>query len=128
MSFRSSLRICLLFTGVLVASIGAIPEPSAAWEGNVFSSPTGNIRCRYAPNTQYVTCMTANDGWIAYLPRYGKAVHDDFSTWIGYGRTLRYGDRWRAPGFNCTSSSDGITCRNQVGHGFFINRTKYRSW
>jgi len=129
MNIHSALRTCLLLVGALAASVSLPPEPSAAgWESNVFSSPTGNIRCRYAPNTQFVTCMTANDGWVAYLPRYGKAVHDDYSTWIGYGRTLQYGQRWRAPGFNCVSRFDGMTCRNQVGHGFVINRTDFESW
>jgi hypothetical protein len=128
MRINAGLRACLLLVGAVVATVGVTPDPSAAWDSNVFSSPTGNIRCRYAPNTQYLTCLTANDGWIAYLPRYGRPVHDNNSTWIGYGRTLRYGDRWRAPGFSCTSRSDGITCRNQAGHGFLINRTDYDSW
>lgn len=115
------------------ASLSARSAPAAragaSWTGNVFSSPTGNIRCRYNPKTEYVACITANDGWAEYLQRYARRpVHDHYSTYIGYGRTLYYGETWSAPGFSCSSADTGITCRTRAGHGFFISRAKYNEW
>jgi hypothetical protein len=109
-------------------SLSVTADAASSWRGNVFSSPTGNIRCRYSPSTEYVACITANDGWAEYLQRYGKPVHDHYSTYIGYGRTLYYGEHWTAPGFNCASADTGITCRTPKGHGFFISRVYYREW
>ncbi len=34
---------------------------------------------------------------------------------------LAYGKTWKYGGFTCISRSNGLTCRNQAGHGWFIN-------
>jgi len=39
---------------------------------------------------------------------------------LGYGRKLTFG------GITCSSAITGLTCRNRVGHGFFLSRQSWR--
>lgn len=39
---------------------------------------------------------------------------------------LVYGKTWQFSGFTCTSRTNGLTCRNQDGHGWFINRLQQK--
>jgi hypothetical protein len=43
-------------------------------------------------------------------------------------RTLRYGSRLHAGPFTCTDEPAGLTCRNRSEHGFFLGRTRSRSF
>lgn len=38
---------------------------------------------------------------------------------------LHYGKTWSAGGLTCTAATNGLTCRNRDGHGFFLS---LRSW
>jgi hypothetical protein len=40
--------------------------------------------------------------------------------------SLSYGTATRVGGSECISRSDGVTCVNQAGHGFFISVQSYQ--
>ena len=41
-------------------------------------------------------------------------------------RTVAYGTTWNHGGFKCKSRRTGLTCTNEVGHGFFLSRESQR--
>ena len=48
----------------------------------------------------------------------------------GDGSSAPYGGTWKSPtgDFTCESAKDGITCENQSGNGFFLNRDDYEGF
>ena len=46
------------------------------------------------------------------------------------GTAVPYGGTWTSPSgdFTCESAEDGITCENQSGNGFFLNRDDYEGF
>lgn len=43
-----------------------------------------------------------------------------------HAKTLAYGKTRRIGPFTCTSKTSGLRCSNRSGHGFVLNRTRYR--
>ena len=41
---------------------------------------------------------------------------------------LLYGQTWKKSGFICKSSTDGLTCTNAEGQGFFLNREEWQTF
>ena len=41
---------------------------------------------------------------------------------------LNYGKTWRKNGFSCNSTTNGLTCTNGKGNGFFMNREQWRAF
>lgn len=41
-------------------------------------------------------------------------------------QTLAYGKSWSKGGLSCSSSPNGIKCRNKAGHGFELSRSRYK--
>src|SRR3954471_7291971 len=41
-------------------------------------------------------------------------------------KTIAYGTAWNHGGFRCVSRRTGLTCKNEVGHGFFLSRERRR--
>jgi hypothetical protein len=112
----------------LVAST-ASAAATASWSANVWRSPSGNIACRYYPTIDTVTCQTDNDRFAVAVRRYGGNGFRTYFRWIpSQTNTLDYGSNWNAPGFHCTSASDGMRCRSQSGHGFYIASDAYDIW
>ncbi|TGQ24058.1 hypothetical protein EN827_33365, partial [Mesorhizobium sp. M1D.F.Ca.ET.184.01.1.1] len=37
---------------------------------------------------------------------------------------LRYGNRWSKGPFSCQSSTKGLSCSDDNGHGFFVSKAK----
>jgi hypothetical protein len=104
---------------------------ASAWNSNYFHSPTGNIRCRYFPNSQsrILACTTLNTGRIVGVTPYGSSFTTFDTTGYAFpaGPTLGYGRYWTYKGYRCDSSFSGMRCRSgNTGHGFFINRTRYQ--
>lgn len=99
------------------------PEQAVVDDG--FSSPTGNINC--SEMSDGLVCTTSNDGYEVYLPEYGEADAQYTGNEATGGAVLEYGYEWTSPSesFTCSSEEDGVTCRNQSGNGFFINRDSY---
>lgn len=104
------------------------PAPGDASGGSTFSSPTGNIDCEEFEDGLY--CSTANDGYAVLLPPYGAPEADYTDQEAADGPPLAYGSSWTSPSgdFTCDSAEDGITCRNQSGNGFFLNRDDYEGF
>jgi uncharacterized protein DUF6636 len=48
------------------------------------------------------------------------SVHDRRAKTLAYGRTRKYG------AFSCTSKTTGLRCTNRSGHGFSLNRDRYK--
>jgi S1-C subfamily serine protease len=100
------------------------PGSTSASSGNLFQSPTGNIRCEYL-NQEGVACMTLNDGLGVLLRSFDTSYYltQPYQFSPPAGRTLAYGETWSRSTFRCTSSTDGIECSSTLtGHGFFISR------
>jgi len=41
---------------------------------------------------------------------------------------LQYGQTWERAGFTCKSATDGLTCTNLEGQGFFLNREEWKTF
>jgi hypothetical protein len=129
----------------------AFTEPAA--KNGAFKTPSGNIVCGYSidsfgaasmecgiksglkPPPPRVHCSAGdpNDKRVS-LTATGRAVPvtcagdpgpflvESRASILGYGRT------WSGGGISCTSESAGLTCKNRVGHGFFISRERWRTF
>lgn len=96
--------------------------PTGPYSGGSFQSPTGNLRCQISGSTLF--CSSSNDGFGVSLPAYGPSTTG--SGQASGGVTVPYGSTWSSGLFSCSSDFDGITCSNQSGNGFFLNRDTYR--
>lgn len=104
------------------------PGPGDYSGSSAFSSPTGNIDCEEFDDGLY--CSTANDGYAVLLPPYGAPEADYTDQEAADGTTVPYGGTWTSPSgdFTCESAEMGITCTNQSGNGFFLNRDDYEAF
>lgn len=119
------------------ALVVGIPE-AAAWESNVFRSPTGNIVCLYVASGSSVSpsvlCVTRNDLFWVRVDRTGPGRGVRITRALPGNKgvpVLGYGQVWTSspPRFRCSSSQGGMTCKNvKTGHGFFTSRESYRVW
>ena len=46
----------------------------------------------------------------------------------GHTVYLHYGKTWSAPGLTCKETTNGLTCRNRDGHGFFLGLRGWRTF
>jgi hypothetical protein len=108
-----------------------------------FRTPSGNIGCVMSEGG--ARCDIRKRDW-APLPRpascskqvdYGQGLqvgHVGQATFVCAGDTaiepglasLSYGTASRIGGSECISRSDGVTCVNQAGHGFFVSVQSYQ--
>ena len=100
--------------------------PPVVSDGTTFESPTGNIHCM--DNGTELYCTTSNDGYAVLLPSDGEPQSAYQDQTVPGGGVLAYGSTWSAPSgnFECDMSEDGVTCRNNYGYGFFLNRDSYQ--
>ena len=124
-------------------------EPAA--KNGAFKTPSGNIVCGYSiaplgdasmecgiksglkPPPPRVSCSAGdpNDKRLS-LTATGRAfpvtcagdpgpfLVESKAGVLGYGRT------WAGGGISCASATTGLTCKNRVGHGFFLSRERWR--
>ena len=100
---------------------GGTTKPNGPYSSGSFQSPTGNLRCQISGSNLF--CSSSNDGFGVVLPGFGAP-----STGTGQasgGQSVPYGSSWSSGLFRCDSAFDGITCYNQSGNGFFLNRDSY---
>jgi hypothetical protein len=92
-----------------------------------WQSPTGRIQCDYRDQVG-VGCVQLDRNWGMFLRSFGGATYNYPFGYPGPGRTLSYGQTWRASTFRCLSQSIGMKCwSTYTRHGFFISReTRYR--
>jgi hypothetical protein len=108
-----------------------------------FRTPSGNIGCVLSEGG--ARCDIRKRDWKP-LPRpascpsqvdYGQGLqvaHGGQASFVCAGDTaldpglasLSYGTAARVGGSECISRSDGVTCVNQAGHGFFISVQSYQ--
>ncbi len=115
MTLTTALKTAAVATVAAAALAGA--GTAAAWQSNTFSSPSGNIQCKYDAPNEVVSCRTLNDNWVAAVSLYGSSYKVRGGSYTP-GRIL---------GYRCVSRTDGMTCRSLVtGHGFWTSRTAWR--
>jgi hypothetical protein len=122
------------------AYISFYPDPSGAI---TFVMPSGNIDCIYTPaggSGVYVppgggpelSCDRAQPIYLRFvLENTGPAqmignVGDPGC--CGGTNGFPYGMTWRMAPFTCTSSTKGLTCTRDDGHGFFISKAKVQAY
>ncbi len=118
-------------------------EPRRVVHLEHFRTPSGNIGCVLSEGD--ARCDIRRRDW-APLPRpascpeevdYGQGLqvaHGGQASFVCAGDTalepglaaLSYGTAARVGGSECISRSDGVTCENQAGHGFFISVQSYQ--
>lgn len=108
-----------------------------------FKTPSGNIGCIWTNDPHYLRCDIRSG--LRPMPRKPSTCDLDYGHGLSMRRTskagplcagdtaldprapvLGYGKTWRKPGFSCTSRTSGLTCTNQVGHGWFLSRESWR--
>jgi hypothetical protein len=120
-----------------------VEEPTRVLHLQTFRTPSGNIGC--AMYEGGARCDIRKRDWKP-LPRpascskevdYGQGLaisHGGEATFVCAGDTaldpggsaLSYGTASEVGGTECISRSDGVTCVNQAGHGFFISVQSYQ--
>jgi hypothetical protein len=112
------------FAFVVAAPFAATQSPRAAEANNrdlYFTSPTGNIRCRYFPSTATVGCLTRNNGIETMLTLRGRPYAQPISHVFPAGRVLSYGRAISFSGnFRCTSRTDGMFCKSLASGRCFL--------
>ena len=106
------------------SSGGSYVNPSLThWTGRYFSSPSGNIQCRYEPGRQRVGCSSLSAGQTAWVSR-------RFYPWVTYSiissraTSIPYGDYWAMGGFECWSLVSGMNCYSpQRADSFLVDRS-----
>jgi hypothetical protein len=136
-------------TGALVL-LGASSGTHAATTTHGFQTPSHNIQCLYQDGASASVFCGIKSGLkpppprkrckegdptdkLILMTKTGRASEP--SCWgdpgpIGYPGlpVLAYGHSrvWAAGGLRCSSSFEGLTCRNAAGHGFFLSRARSR--
>ena len=121
----------------LVATASVLPTPASASSID-FRTRGRAAYCDYVPVGETIEggvpnpradfyCWTPNDGFYVEMHTTGGVRR-------GYGdqtkgayphptdQVLRFGQRWSQPGFRCISRRSGLTCRNDVKHGWWLGR------
>jgi hypothetical protein len=120
-----------------------IEEPSAVVHLQSFRSPSGNIGCIMFEGG--ARCDISKRDWSpparpARCPEqvdFGQGLSVDHTGRASFvcagdtaldpsGTTLDYGEASELGGTQCISRSEGITCANHSGHGFFISIHSYK--
>jgi hypothetical protein len=120
-----------------------IEEPTAVVHLQSFRSPSGNIGCvmfeggarcdirkrEWSPPSRPASCpeqvdfgqgLSVEHTGEASVVCAGDTALDPGATGLGYGEASELG------GTQCISRSEGITCANHSGHGFFISTQSYK--
>jgi hypothetical protein len=148
-SLRNHLRFRIvgLRFGLLSAiMLAMMPAPVAAQDGG-FRSPSGNIHCQYIEGDDPTVRCDLVQMTNRPPPRpancdldWGKAFEVSAKATAGtrlcYGDTVQdgnlpvlpYGQQFRRPSIVCTSSEEGMECRNPRFVGFKIARAKQTLW
>ena len=126
-------------------------EPAA--RNGAFKTPSGNIVCGWSiapdgtgsmecgvksglkppPKPIHCTAGDPNDKRVS-LTATGRAVPvlcaGDPGPFVVEAKAsvLGYGHTWSGGGLSCSSATTGVTCRNRVGHGFFLSRERWRTF
>jgi hypothetical protein len=131
----------LCVVGALLAAAAAQARP--LFELKTFQTPSKAIHCGYTAPPASLRCDV--DGGLKPKPKRPASCTLDWAGGLDLGKTGRasvtcagdtvndpdarlvgYGKTWRRGGIECVVRRAGITCKNTVGHGFFLSRTSWR--
>jgi hypothetical protein len=138
---------CLVFgafgsaaSALAAGTVAFAPDPSGA---TTFVMPSGNIACVFTPaggSSVYVpadggpelSCDRAQPSYLRFIlgafgPAQAISAVGDPSC-CGGTSTFAYGLTWQQAPFTCTSSTSGLACRRDDGHGFFISKAKINTY
>lgn len=128
------------------------PEPPPASDTGFFKTPSGNIVCYMSgpgadpglvecgivsgldpppPARECTDGGPVSDRVILFatgrtrVPRCAGDIGPFQGLTVG-ADVLEYGQTREAPGVSCMSATEGLTCRNGAGHGFFLSRGSWR--
>jgi hypothetical protein len=134
----AALLITVALAGASMLSLTGSARPaSTLLYGADFYTPGVAAACYGGGNDgQFVLhCWTPNDGFSLYLwprrraekPRYDRALRGAWQV-ARDGYLLHFGSSWtnRSGDFRCWSRRTGLTCKNRVGHGWWLGR--YRGY
>jgi hypothetical protein len=113
-----------------------------------FQTPSGHVRCAYAPAPMsFLRCdarepYTPAPGapsscraqglewrdafWVRRTGRAAPYCHGDTAFAARPAPVLVAGRTWSQGGITCRSQGGGLVCRNRDGHGFSLGRTRWR--
>lgn len=80
-----------------------------SYTGRYFSSPSGNVQCRYEPARQRLGCSSRAVGMTAWLSTRSYPWKSS-GVISSRGPYLPYGGIWSMGGFRCESRTLGIVC------------------
>jgi hypothetical protein len=137
-------RLALFALAACALAVAAAPagaSSSITW----FRTPSKNIYCAYfheSGSKPFLRCDVSQLTHQAPKPHgcqfdWGRSfgmnstgrasalcvsdsVHDKRAKTLAYGKTRKYGS------FTCTSKTSGLRCSNRSGHGFSLNRDRYK--
>jgi hypothetical protein len=128
----ASLLLCLLAVPAASGSTSSFRTPSR----NIYCARerlghTDLLRCdvqklrHKAPRPKgcqfgFGNSFGMNPGGRAHALCVSDSVFDPHATVLPYGTTRKFGP------FRCDSETSGLRCTNRSGHGFSLNRARYR--
>ena len=105
---------------LLVAALAAAPAEAATQR--VFRTPSKRIACLMLKTSVRCDTFFLND--VAFrLTAHGKGkrIHVTDTVALVKEPILAYGKSATFGPFTCTSRTNGLTCKNRDGHGFFVS-------
>jgi hypothetical protein len=137
--YQGSSYVALMAISISVIFYTFASSKAIAAEDIAFQVPSGNIHCRADDVNLNCELRTNN----AKLPPKPKGCNLEWGNRFGmsqngraqrgcHGDTLidstysilSYGQTWRRQGFTCVSQPNGLTCKNQHGHGWTLSKNK----
>jgi hypothetical protein len=126
---------------VLTVTVGALPTGAEATPLSAFHTPkwaaacfvTGPAEGRLSAGS--LVCVRPRDGFTITIgsrgdpewryERWARGFRDPFTA----ARLLRFDQHWAVrPFWHCVSRRTGVTCWNEVGHGWRLGRYSYRTF
>jgi hypothetical protein len=106
-------------------SIGGAPGSGASIECGIKSGlkpPPQRVHCAAGdPNDKRISLTATRRAVpVTCAGDPGPFLVESKAAVLGYGKT------WAAAGISCASATNGLTCKNRSGHGFFLSRQRWR--
>jgi hypothetical protein len=115
------LALCAALT-----ALAAAPAAEAATQ-RVFRTPSKTIACLMLKTSVRCDTFFLNDVAFRLTANGpGKRIHVTDTVALVKEPILAYGKSAKLGPFTCSSHTDGLTCTNRQGHGFFVSRRRQR--
>jgi hypothetical protein len=133
-------RVATISIAIGVSLSNFTSSKAIAADGVAFQVPSGNIHCRgdgvdldcemgtnnmkLPPKPKSCDLDWGNRFMMSPNGRAERACHGDTLGRNPKHPVLGYGKTWRRNGYICRSKPTGLTCKNQDGHGWTLNKDK----